>query len=208
MKTIKIYVTGPFNAGKTTLIHRLALNATSIEHYYKDGTSTTVGFDLGTIYWNPEQNVILKSTPKEPSQLERIYKVILVGTPGQMRFAPTREILAKGCQGVLFLIDSTNLGQVGVALAMYEEVKAYFKKEIPMVILANKQDLENATDAETIRKLLKLDNVEIVETSATEEINIDYAILRLLNKIVFGSGFSSNNGFDPKNETSIRIRIG
>ena len=83
MKTIKIYVTGPFNAGKTTLIHRLALNATSIEHYYKDGTSTTVGFDLGTVYWDSELNVVLKSTPKEPAQFERVYKVILVGTPGQ-----------------------------------------------------------------------------------------------------------------------------
>ncbi|MGQ4834587.1 MAG: GTP-binding protein [Candidatus Asgardarchaeia archaeon] len=180
---MKIYVTGPFNAGKTTLIHKLAPNATSIEHYYNDGTSTTVGFDLGTIYWDTFENKILKKIPNSHNDT-RYYKIILVGTPGQMQFAPVREILAKGCQGVLFLIDSTNIGQVGVALAMYEEVKSYFKKDFPMVILANKQDLENAADAETIRKLLKLDNVRIIEGSALKEINIEEALLELLNMII------------------------
>ncbi|MGQ4834328.1 MAG: GTP-binding protein [Candidatus Asgardarchaeia archaeon] len=184
MKQIKIYVTGPFNAGKTTLIHKLAPNATSIEHYYNDGTSTTVGFDLGTIYWDPTNDKLLKRIPNNMEKIDEIYKVVLVGTPGQMQFAPVREILAKGCQGVLFIIDSTNLGQVGVALAMYEEIKSYFKGDFPMIILANKQDLENAADAETIGRLLKIENVKIIEGSALKEINIEEAIIELLHMIV------------------------
>ena len=184
MKRIKIYITGPYGAGKTTLVHRLAPNATSIEHYYRDGHSTTVGFDLGRIYWNAEKNILLKKLPEDMKNDESTYEVILVGTPGQTRFAPVREALAKGCKGVLFVIDSTNLGQVGVALALYEEIKSYFKTSIPMIILANKQDLDNAADAETIAKLLKIDNVKIIEGSALREINVDKAILELLNTIM------------------------
>ena len=192
MNQIKIYVTGPFNAGKTTFIHSLAPNATSIEHYYKDGSSTTVGFDLGTIYWDSKRNILLKKAPRDVQDRDSIYKVILVGTPGQMQFAPVREILAKGCKGILFIIDSTNLGQVGVALALYEEIKSYFKVPVPMIILANKQDLENAADAETIAKLLKIEGVKIIEGSALKGTNIEKAILELLNMIISKGDFSSN----------------
>ena len=107
-----------------------------------------------------------------------------MGTPGQMQFAPVREILAKGCQGVLFVVDSTNVGQIGVALAMLEETKAYLGHYIPMVILANKQDLNGALKGDEILKLLKIKDIKIYETSAIRNVNIKEALIALLNEIV------------------------
>ncbi|MGQ4915372.1 MAG: GTP-binding protein [Candidatus Asgardarchaeia archaeon] len=182
MKTIKVYIAGPTSAGKTTLVHTLDKNAKSIEHYYEDGTSTTIGFDLGKVYWNHKTNEILYDID-ETSADDSIYKIILMGTPGQPRFAPVRLALSKGSDGVLFVIDSTNLGQVGLIIALYEELKMYFGPDFPMVVLANKQDLENAAKAEDVKKLLKIDSVKVIETSAITGQNLIKGLLELLNII-------------------------
>ena len=52
----KVYVTGPFQAGKTTLIHTLDPKAISIERdmkeeYRGEKSTTTTGFDLGRVVW-------------------------------------------------------------------------------------------------------------------------------------------------------------
>jgi len=196
MNTIKVFIAGPTNAGKTTLVHTLDKNAKSIEHYYEDGRSTTIGFDLGFVYWDSERNVILTEWD-ESKEHPSVHKIMLMGSPGQEQFAPVREAVSKGSQGILFVIDSTNLGQIGFAIAIYEEIKAYFKnQEIPMVVLANKQDLENAADADTVKQLLKIGSVKVIETSAIEKYNLEKALLELLNMIAYN-----------KNQSTISIKI-
>jgi len=183
MKTIKVYIAGPTSAGKTTIVHMLDKNAKSIEHYYDDGRSTTIGFDLGKVYWNSKTNEILYDADETAAD-ETIYKVVLMGTPGQLRFAPVRLALSKGSDGVLFVIDSTNLGQVGLIIAIYEELKMYFGPDFPMVVLANKQDLDNAAKAEDVKRLLKINSIKIVETSAITGQNLIKGLVELL-KIIY-----------------------
>jgi len=182
LQTIKVFVAGPTRAGKTTLVHKFDLNARSIEHYYEDGESTTIGFDLGIVFWDKNKNKILKNVDENYGD-PNIFKVILMGSPGQLRFAPVRQAVSKGSQGVLFVIDSTNLGQVGLAISIYEEIKAYFKNDFPMVILANKQDLEGASDAKTVQNLLKISAAKVIETSAITGANLEIGLLELLNMI-------------------------
>ncbi|MEQ9715889.1 MAG: ATP/GTP-binding protein [Candidatus Asgardarchaeum sp.] len=187
---IKIFVTGPYSAGKTTVVHKLDPYATSIEKQRPDGTSTTIGFDLGILYLLIEKEskgIILlnreeyKKFPREKLNKYDIYKLLLFGCPGQMHFAPVREILAKGSKGVLFVIDSTSHCQVGFAIAMLEEVKIYLGDYIPMVILANKQDLDGALSAERISEILNVNTVKVIETSAIRNINLREALIELIH---------------------------
>ncbi len=186
MKKVKIYVTGPFQAGKSSIIRKLDPESLSIDYEKKD-FSTTVGFDLGVLYWNVDRGEILTrseyaSRIKECAY-DEVWQIVLMGTPGQRRYAPVRQILAKGASGVLLVIDSTKIGQIGVALAIFEEVKAFLGENAPLVILANKQDVETAADIDFIRSILRINPTQLFGTSARDGTNLKEALLSLLTMI-------------------------
>ncbi len=190
----KIYVCGYFQAGKTTLIHSLDPNAMSIEKklrelYYGKESSTTVGFDLGHLVWaRPRENTdgILMSWfefEKERDEYKDwICKLIeLKGSPGQLHFKDMRNIVSKGSDGILFVIDSSDPGSIGYALTLIEESRCFLGKSIPLVVLANKQDLEIALPPEKVSDLIKF---ETFGGSAKNNFGVKEALIRLLRIIV------------------------
>lgn len=82
---LKIVIFGAFGAGKTTMIRTLDPGAMHIEANCAGGT-TTVALDFGRI------------------QKDGL-TVHLYGTPGQERFGFAREIVARGMDGAVLLID-------------------------------------------------------------------------------------------------------
>ncbi|MHA1595854.1 MAG: GTP-binding protein [Candidatus Baldrarchaeia archaeon] len=188
---IKVYVVGPFQAGKTTLVHSLDPKAVSIERIYKHGStiiSTTVGFDMGRVLWlHGDEDKIIESSKLRREDLKsknmEIWEVTLMGAPGQLHFKNVREAIAKGSDGVLFVIDSTKPGQAGYIFALLEEIRNFLGDNIPMVLIANKQDLKNALKAERIREILKLDGVKIIEASAIKGEGVMEGLIELLKMI-------------------------
>jgi len=85
---LKIVVFGAFGAGKTTLIKTLDPDSKHIEAPCIGG-STTIALDFGRVDIG-----------------ER--KVYLYGTPGQERFEFAREIIGRGMDGAILLIDATS----------------------------------------------------------------------------------------------------
>lgn len=94
-REIKILITGPMGAGKTTAIGAVsevapvkteAVNSDLAQHAK---THTTVALDYGEV------------------QLAGGDRLRLYGTPGQKRFNVMWQILAKGAFGVVILIDMT-----------------------------------------------------------------------------------------------------
>jgi signal recognition particle receptor subunit beta len=81
---------------------------------------------------------------------------------------------------VLFVVNSTAPGQIGHAIAIFEEIKSYLGKDVPMVVVVNKQDLQNAMRVELLRDLMKLDSVKFVESSGVTGQGIKEALLSLL----------------------------
>lgn len=177
--TFKIFVAGPFHAGKTTFVHFLDKKAQSVERTLPDGTTTTIVFDLGHVWWNGFDRLCSDEEAKNDSGSDA-FRVMLMGSPGQVHMSPVREATCKGAQGVMFIVDSTAPGQIGHAIAIYEEVKSYLGKDVPMVIVANKQDLENAMKANAMKNLLKIDSVQFFEGSAITGQGIKEALLALL----------------------------
>jgi uncharacterized protein len=84
---LKIVIFGAYGAGKTTLIRTLDPESKHIEANCAGGT-TTVALDFGRIQNNG-------------------CHIHIYGTPGQERFEFAREIIAKGMDGAVLLVDAT-----------------------------------------------------------------------------------------------------
>lgn len=85
---LKIVIFGAFGVGKTTLIQTLDPESKHIEANCAGGT-TTVALDFGRIQNNG-------------------CHIHIYGTPGQERFEFAREIIAKGMDGAILLVDATS----------------------------------------------------------------------------------------------------
>ncbi|MFX0017490.1 MAG: hypothetical protein ACFFAK_08165 [Promethearchaeota archaeon] len=195
-KKLKIFVTGFFNAGKTTLIHTLDDKAISVEtklaeEYEPGKTHTTTGFDLGRLVWarpnlNKEtEGVIMSKVEYLRDKNEYIGWHVLdfeiKGSPGQIQFKTVRKVLAKGSDGVLMLIDGCDLGNIGNAMAILEEVRISLEKNIPLKIIANKSDREDYNGGELISTMI---GENVYEGSAKNNIGIKDAIIEILKTII------------------------
>src|SRR5438093_12599857 len=91
---VKIVITGPFAAGKTTLIRTISeITVLSTEKDITDDTrsrksETTVAMDFGRI------------------TIDRDLVLYLLGTPGQERFDFIWEMVGEGMLGYILLVDS------------------------------------------------------------------------------------------------------
>jgi hypothetical protein len=172
MQTVKMVVTGPFNAGKTQFIQSVSeIDVVSTERRLSAGPEravkeqTTVAMDFGRI--SIDQDLVL----------------YLFGTPGQKRFNFMWEILSEGMLGFIVLIDSTRPETFREARAILETFRAY--APTPFVVAANKQDMEDAWELEDVRNALRLDRkTRLLPCVATERSTVKTVLLELLYSIL------------------------
>lgn len=124
MSTLKVVVTGPFSAGKTTFIRSLAgESSVSTEAVSTDSDErepTTVGLDVA------------RTTVRGRS-------VKLFGTPGQERFDYMLEILASGTDGMVLLIPGDREEALQRSLTIMGELAS--DEAPPLVLGVTRTDL-------------------------------------------------------------------
>jgi len=153
----RIMVTGPFNAGKSTVVRSLCEKSISI-----DRMGTTVAFDYGSVNITGIEAEIF-------------------GTPGQERFEFIFKIFAREVSGVLLVIDASRPEDFERARHMLELIGP----RIPYVVLANKSDLPGALAPDTIvRKMDLPDGTPVVPTVATESKGVRDALAILAEMII------------------------
>jgi small GTP-binding protein len=153
----RILVTGPFNAGKSTVVQALSERAFSI-----DRMGTTVAFDYG--------NVNLSGIEAE-----------LLGTPGQERFEFIFKIFAHEVSGVLLVVDATRPMDFPRAKYMLDLIGP----RLPYVVLGNKSDLPGALSADQIMRKMDLpEDTIVVPTVATDGKGLRDALLILAEMII------------------------
>jgi small GTP-binding protein len=171
MHTVKMVVTGPFNAGKTEFIRSVSeINVVSTERkitseveQVKD--STTVAMDFGRI--TVDDDLVL----------------YLFGTPGQKRFDFMWEILSEGMLGFVVMVDSTRPETFREARSILETFRAY--APTPYVVAANKQDRQDAWEMDDMRIALRLDpRVKLLTCVATDKEKVKNILLELLYGIL------------------------
>ncbi len=172
MQTVKMVVTGPFNAGKTEFIQTVSeIDVVSTERKISSGggervkETTTVAMDFGRI--TVDDNLVL----------------YLFGTPGQKRFDFMWEILSEGMLGFIVMIDSTRPETFREARSILETFRAY--APTPYVVAANKQDKPDAWDLDDMRIALRLDgSVKLLPCVSVEKGSVKEVLLELLNSIM------------------------
>lgn len=171
MQTVKIVVTGPFNAGKTELIRSVSeIDVVSTERKIsheseKVKESTTVAMDFGRI--TVDEDLVL----------------YMFGTPGQKRFDFMWEILSEGMLGFIVMVDSTRPETFREARRILETFHAY--APTPYVVAANKQDHKDAWDIEDMRVALRLDpQIKLLPCVATQKDKVKKILLELLYSIL------------------------
>ncbi len=171
MQTVKMVVTGPFNAGKTQFIRTISeIDVVSTERRISSESerikdTTTVAMDFGRI--TIDQDLIL----------------YLFGTPGQKRFDFMWEILSSGMLGFIVLIDSVRPETFREARRILEIFRGY--APTPYVVAANKQDLPDAWSTEDLRIALKIPgHVKVLPCTATGRESVKNILLELLYSIL------------------------
>jgi uncharacterized protein len=171
MQTVKMVVTGPFNAGKTEFIQSVSeIDVVSTERKIsseaeKVKQSTTVAMDFGRI--TVDDDLVL----------------YLFGTPGQRRFDFMWEILSEGMLGFIVMVDSTRPETFREARNILETFRAY--APTPYVVAANKQDMEEAWDLADMRIALRLDpKIKFLPCVATDKETVKGVLLELLYSIL------------------------
>ena len=168
---VKIVVTGPFSAGKTTLIRKISeITVLSTEKDITDETrsrkaETTVAMDFGRI------------------TIDRDLVLYLFGTPGQDRFDFMWEILGEGMLGYVLLVDATRPDSIDEAVG----ILAAFRKmaRVPFVVALNRTEGLDPAGESRIRSALQLaDQVPVVPCDATDRESVKAVLLALLYSVV------------------------
>jgi small GTP-binding protein len=171
MQTVKMVVTGPFNAGKTEFIRSVSeIEVVSTERKISSDAEkvkdqTTVAMDFGRI--SIDENLVL----------------YLFGTPGQRRFDFMWEILSEGMLGFVVMVDSARPETFREARNILETFRAY--APTPYVVAANKQDDEDAWEIDDMRIALRLSSsVKLLPCVAKDKEAVKTVLLELLYSIL------------------------
>ncbi|CAO3612879.1 unnamed protein product [Cunninghamella blakesleeana] len=160
---MELTLVGLQNSGKTTLVNVIASGQ------FVEDTIPTVGFNMRKV---TKGNVTMK----------------LWDIGGQPRFRSMWERYCRGVNAIVFVVDAADHSKLDAA---YSELKALLEKpqlaNIPMLVLGNKNDLDDALTAEQLVDVLKLKSITNREVScysisAKNQVNIDVTLQWLIKK--------------------------
>lgn len=183
-RTLKIVVTGPFGAGKSSFIRtisEIAVVATERRVSARTFASaipaprglrpvsdrskshTTVALDYGRLTLGDDV-------------------LHLHGTPGQSRFDFMWDILAREMAGFVLVVDATATDTFTEARDLLATFTA--KHRVPFVVAANKQDMNAAAKPETLRRALDLaDETLILPCVAARKTSVRQVLSQLAQLI-------------------------
>jgi small GTP-binding protein len=170
-QAVKVVVTGPFAAGKTTLIRTISeITVLSTERGITDSTrkrkaETTVAMDFGRI------------------TIDRDLVLYLFGTPGQDRFDFMWEILGEGMIGYLLLVDTEREDSVQEAAGILDAFRTMAR--VPYVVALNRANADDHQLVESVRARLEVPaDVAVLTCDATDKESVKNVLLALLYAVL------------------------
>jgi len=159
---IKIVITGSLQGGKSSYIKYLNNKSLNVQVKGRDNKNYTVGMDLAPIKLNG-------------------FDIFLFGCPGLLRFQVMRDVISSGADGFIFIFDAANPETDKNARIMLNSLKIV---HVPIVFMANKQDLKDARSPEIVKSQNSLpEDCKIFPSSTKTGLNIKESIIYLVNEI-------------------------
>ncbi|QSR85931.1 ATP/GTP-binding protein [Candidatus Methylacidiphilum infernorum] len=166
---IKIFVTGPSGAGKTTFIRSISQSEVITTDVpctdLKGKKETTVAMDYGSL------------------SLDR-YSIHLFGSPGQDRFDFTWDILREGAIGIVMLVGGHDPSQLPSLKKIHDRFVT--ESTIPYILGVTHQDLTEVWTPEEIARYLDIDPCLCVGINALDENSATDVLVRLFELIEKG----------------------
>ncbi|XP_061273150.1 ADP-ribosylation factor-like protein 14 [Bos javanicus] len=131
-KQARILLLGLDSAGKSTLLYKLKLNKDIV-------TIPTVGFNVEMI------------------ELAKGVSLTVWDVGGQEKMRATWGLYCENTDGLVYVVDSTDTQRLEDSRKEFEHIlKNEYIKNVPVVLLANKQDMPGALSAEDITRMFKV----------------------------------------------------
>lgn len=132
----RILLLGLDSVGKTTILYKMHINSTL-------STLPTIGFNVETL---------------EPIEGLRLH-VWDIG--GQDKLRGIWKFYIKNCEGLFYVVDSSDRERIELARnELYNLLDFEDMKQIPVIIIANKQDIETSMTLNDIETLMKLNEIQ------------------------------------------------
>ena len=184
----KVVVVGDSGVGKTNLIKRFISNEFSLD------SKATVGVEFISKNYNINNKII---------------KIEIWDTAGQERYKSITSAYYKGAKGAMIVYDVTNQTSFNNIDKWYFEIKEKASKNINLILIGNKTDLNKVICSEDAINKAKSLNIPVMETSANNSSNVKEAFYDLI-KEMYKSVLKLKEKFEQKEnrkEEGIKINI-
>ena len=162
---LKIIVTGVFSSGKTTFISAVSERKVISVDVPIKSPRTEVAMDYGLIQGDSDTTIIL------------------LGTPGAIRFSLDWPVTKKFLLGYVIMVDSAFPGTFREAKSILAVFRAYSRE--PYIVVANKQDKPNACSLDDLRLALNIPpQIPIVPCVATDKKSVKRVLVTLLDEVL------------------------
>ena len=161
---LKVVVVGDSGVGKTNLIKRFVSNT------YNPNTKATVGVEF---------------LSKSYKINDQVFKIEIWDTAGQERYKSITAAYYKGAKGALIVYDITQKDSFENINKWMSEVRDKSSKDLKIMIVGNKTDLENERQVSTEEALEKAKELgsPVMEASALDGSNVKDAFYDLLKEM-------------------------
>ena len=170
----KIIIIGDAAVGKSNILTRFTRNE------FSENTKSTVGVELGVKF------IKVKGVNT---------KIQIWDTAGQERYRSITSSYYKGSHGCFIVYDITNESSFNNVEKWYEYVQKEAGKNISIILVGNKCDLENERKISKEKGQEKAKNLKCAffETSALSGVNISQIFEELTNNIYDSTGGNKND---------------
>ncbi|MFI8006501.1 GTP-binding protein [Streptomyces sp. NPDC086010] len=156
---MKLVVTGPFGVGKTTLIRTLS----EIPTLHTEEAMTRSSEGLDDTAGLPDKTTTTVAVDFGRLTVQDDLVLYMFGTPGQERFLPLWEDIARGALGALVIVDTRRLEDSFAVMDLVEE------QGLPYAVAVNHFPDAPSHPDEVLRKHLDLDpRTPLIQCDARE----------------------------------------
>ncbi len=163
--SFKLVFIGDYNVGKSSILRQFADNT------FTDTNMSTIGIDYKI------RNIFVDN---------KLIRLEIWDTAGQERYKSIITKYYRDADGIIMIYDITNKRSFDNIRKWLPELEFNTKKEVDMILIGNKSDIEAKREVEyqNGKQMADLLNIEFMETSAKDNTNIDKIFINLITTII------------------------